>query len=146
MSSPPRVVLDTNAVLDWLVFRDPTMTAMGAAIEGGRVDWRASPAMRIELEQVLTRAALAQWEPDVSGIVRRWARHACLEPAEPPPCPLACRDPDDQVFINLALHRRCRWLLTRDRALLTLAKAARRHGVVILTPAAWSHSESLDTP
>ena len=34
----PRVVLDTNAVLDWLVFREPSALALGDAIEATAMD------------------------------------------------------------------------------------------------------------
>jgi predicted nucleic acid-binding protein len=38
------------------------------------------------------------------------------------------------VFIDLALAHRARWLLTRDKALLSLARPARVLGVEILKP------------
>jgi predicted nucleic acid-binding protein len=47
---------------------------------------------------------------------------------------LRCRDADDQVFIDLALVHRARWLLTRDKALLALARRARPLGTEILRP------------
>ncbi len=134
---PPRIVLDTNATLDWLLFRDPS-ASFGAAIAAGRLHWCASPAMRQEFEQVLGRPALAGWGPDAAAAGAAWDRHATLDASDPPPGPLQCRDPDDQVFIDLALHRRCAWLLTRDRALLALAKRAQPWGVAILSPAVWA--------
>ncbi|MFP5353710.1 MAG: prolyl oligopeptidase family serine peptidase, partial [Gemmatimonadota bacterium] len=49
-----------------------------------------------------------------------------LTAPEPANGPLSCRDADDQVFIDLALATRCRWLLSRDRA-LWLIGASREH-------------------
>lgn len=138
MPLPPSVVLDTNATLDWLVFRNPAAAGFGAAIAAGRLRWLATAAMRLEFDQVLGRPALAPWQPDAQAADDAWARHARMTDAEPPPGPLRCTDPDDQVFIDLALHQRSTWLLTRDRALLALAKRARPWGVSILTPEAWS--------
>ena len=51
-----------------------------------------------------------------------------------PAGPLQCRDPDDQMFIDLALAQRARWLLTRDRALLALARPAAAYGLEIAAP------------
>jgi predicted nucleic acid-binding protein len=138
MSQPPSVVLDTNATLDWLVFRNPAAADVGAAIASGRLRWLATAAMRREFDQVLGRPALANWQPDTAAAADAWARHAVLADAEPPPGPLRCTDPDDQVFIDLALEQRAAWLLTRDRALLALAKQARPWGLAILTPDTWS--------
>ena len=47
-------------------------------------------------------------------------------------------DSDDQAFIDLAVHRRCHWLITHDRALLRLASRARPFGVQVLPPARWA--------
>jgi predicted nucleic acid-binding protein len=146
MSSTPSVVLDTNAVLDWLVFRDPAAAGWGLAIETGRLRWLASPAMRREFDQVLSRPALAGWAPPAEAMAGAWARHAVLAEAEPPPGPLRCTDPDDQVFIDLALQHRATWLLTRDRALLVLAKRALPWGVTVLTPSVWQASQGVLAP
>ena len=58
----PRVVLDTNAVLDWLVFREPSALALGDAIRQRRWTWCATPAMLDELRWVLARPLAARWE------------------------------------------------------------------------------------
>lgn len=144
----PRAVLDTNAALDWLVFRDPAAQAFGQAIEAGRLRWLATPAMRHEFEQVLGRPALALWAPETAAVAAAWAAHARLAETEPAPGPLRCTDPDDQVFIDAALRGRATWLLTRDRALLALARRARAYGVTVLTPLVWKeiHAMSVLTP
>lgn len=139
--SPPGIVLDTNVALDWLLFGDPPALALGAAIASGRLAWRASPAMRKEFEQVLARPALGGWQPDAAFAATHWDAHALVVDEEPSIGPLTCRDPDDQVFIDLALATRCRWLVSRDRALLTLARRAHAWGVEILTPLAWSNQD-----
>ena len=49
-----------------------------------------------------------------------------------------CSDPDDQIFIDLAIAQGAQLLLTRDRALLKLARKAQRHGVWVATPERWA--------
>jgi predicted nucleic acid-binding protein len=54
------------------------------------------------------------------------------------PCAtLVCRDPTDQMFIDLALTCRPSWLVTRDRALLSLRRRAAPQGVAIGTAQQW---------
>ncbi len=134
----PRVVLDTNAVLDWLVFRDPGMRVWSQAIEQGRLHWVACEAMRHELQQTLGRAQLARWEPDAARVLADFDSHAkvCRAPSSTQAPGLICTDPDDQVFVDVSLSEGARWLVTHDRALLRLARAARRSGLEVLKPAA----------
>lgn len=138
--SAPTVVLDTNAVLDWLVFGDLGVAALAAAVQAGAVRWLASPRMREELQRTLAYTTLARWNPDCERTLTQFDRWACTC-AEPPPTrhgPLMCSDADDQVFIDLAIAQGTRWLVTHDRALLRLARAATRHGVRIVRPRDWT--------
>ncbi|MGB3427088.1 MAG: PIN domain-containing protein, partial [Burkholderiaceae bacterium] len=52
------------------------------------------------------------------------------------PAPIACTDPHDQKFLDLAYTARADWLVTKDKALLKLARRARRDGLLIFIPAA----------
>jgi predicted nucleic acid-binding protein len=135
----PAIVLDTNVLLDWLVFGNPAVQPLVDALGAGRLRWVATDAMRDELAHVLARGVGARWPADAARWQAAWANHAQVVPA--PVAPLVtprCTDRDDQKFIDLALHVRARWLLSRDRALLKLARAARRHGVDVLTPDRWA--------
>ena len=133
----PAVVLDTNVVLDWLVFRDVRMVPLALAIEGGRLRWLGSPRMRDELAHVLGRAMFERWPHDPEQVLTFIDSlvHTC---DEPPACPLICRDADDQVFIDLALARRASWLFSRDKALLRLARQARLRGTLVCQPEDWT--------
>lgn len=136
--SAPALVLDTNAVLDWLVFDDPPMRPLAAAIEAGALRWLHSPAMALELERVLDYPVIAARGVDKSRVLARAARH--LTPAAaaaPAPWTLRCADPDDQCFIDLALAHPGSWLVSRDKALLALRRQALARGVRVLTPAQW---------
>jgi uncharacterized protein len=136
---PPGLVLDTNTVLDWLVFDDPGMALVAAAIQNGSMSWLACPRMREELARTLSYVDLAKWRPDVEKVLTTFDRHAHMFAAPPlSPAALRCSDPDDQVFMDLALETKADWLLTHDRALLKLARQAWGQGVRVLTPKAFN--------
>ena len=137
---PPCVVLDTNAVLDWLYFRDVRCAALADAITGHRVRWIASTPMRDEIEHVLDRGSLGTRWPEGPATVRDgWDRWATMVDATAGTTPLAmrCTDADDQKFIDLALDARAIALLSADRAVLRLARRALAFGLVISTVAGW---------
>ena len=138
----PTLVLDTNVVLDWLVFRDASSQLLQSRVGSGSVRWLASDAMRAELTHVLARGAVDDWSPDREAVWSAWQCHAVLLPDPPPSAAaqLRCTDPDDQKFIDFALVHRARWLLSRDRAVLKLRKRAAVRGLFILTPEAWSRT------
>lgn len=139
-SAPPSLVLDTNVVLDWLVFRHPSCASLDDHLAAGRLRWIVSANFRDELRHVLGRGVAQNYSPDLSMIWATWERlGATVEPAElqGPATRVRCTDPDDQKFIDLALGHRARWLLSRDRAVLKLARRTRPLGLEILTPEAW---------
>lgn len=144
----PGVVLDTNVLLDWLVFREPSVAALAGAIDSGRLDWASCAPMRAELAQMLGHASLAAWAPDAGAALSTFDRLACPQPT---PAALSatrprCTDPDDQIFLDLALTVRAHWLITRDKALLKLARRARALGLEICTPAAWAGAATRPAP
>jgi len=144
--APRLAVLDTQVVLDWMVFRDPSAARLADAIESGSLHWLTSQAMQHELEHVLDRGVAAAWMPQRAVIAQTCARLARRVDGLIPPVPLLhCSDPDDQKFIDLALASRAHWLFTRDRALLRLARKARERGVVVIRPADWDPSMLLVT-
>lgn len=135
-------VIDTQVALDWLLFGDPAVAAPAAAVAAGQLRWIGCPAMRDEFERVLRRRVLARWRPDPAALLA--AYDACVrmvgDPAPLVAPALRCTDPDDQVFLDLALREKARWLLTRDRALLKLARRALPLGLRVVAPAGWASS------
>lgn len=148
MTTTPRpVVLDTNVVLDWLAFDDPNTRALGRAIEEGHLHWLRSQAMVDELVRVLQYPALQARQLDATALLARAAAHGAMVPPGPPaPAALQCADPDDQGFIDLALAYPGCLLLSRDKAVLQLSKAAQTHGLTVWTPAQWLAQHAMPTP
>jgi putative PIN family toxin of toxin-antitoxin system len=141
----PVVVLDTNVVLDWLLFQDAACSRLSSMLLDGQLHWHATASMRSELASVLPRRQFQRWAPDCEHILSVFDRLTNLCPQPPcaagPTAKLRCRDPDDQKFIDLAVAVGARWLLSKDRALLTLARPAGVHGVQVLTPTQWQRLE-----
>jgi predicted nucleic acid-binding protein len=134
-------VLDTNVLLDWLIFRNPALVPLAEALAQPWLQWVATETMRDEMAHVLARGVDERWQVDDGHWRGAWSRHARLLPEPVAPLTLPrCSDPDDQKFIELAITARARWLLTRDRALLKLARRAQGHGVEILTPERWNEA------
>lgn len=137
-----RVVVDTNVWLDWLVFDDAEIGPLRTLVEARRLHVVASAPMRIELLQVLTRPKFAAHVTDVAAVLARFdaitMAQAVQEARRPAPGlpPLVCSDPDDQMFIELALHAGAGCVVTRDKALLRLDPRARRHHALRLLPPA----------
>jgi uncharacterized protein len=125
------LILDTNVWLDWLVFDDPsarTLTARGTTIEV-----LATGPMLEEFAAVLARPQFALDAPRQQALRDR-QRSLVRQVPPAPDCRLACTDPDDQKFIDLAVAHRVDWLVSRDKALLRLRRHAwRRFGIRIGT-------------
>jgi predicted nucleic acid-binding protein len=118
------VVLDTNIVLDLLLFADPSTAALQAALASGQCTWLSTLAMREELVRVLGYPALAtpmaaRGLPS-DAVMAGFDQSSVLKPA-PPACPVRCSDRDDQGFIDLAVAHRA-MLLSKDKAVLRLRR------------------------
>jgi putative PIN family toxin of toxin-antitoxin system len=134
----PRVVLDTNVVLDWLLFRDEACSQLAQQLQARQLAWFATAPMRAELLGVLSRPRLSAWRPDTAQMLRVFDDLATLCPTAAACGPtLVCRDADDQKFIDLAVAVDARWLFSKDRALLALARRAQGFGLRILRPDQW---------
>jgi len=134
------VVLDTNVVLDLLVFDDPAVRLLMQALRQQRVRWLASADMRAELARVLAYpkiaarlAAPGRAAPEVLSGMDRW----CQAVAAPAPASIRCSDPDDQVFIDLAVAHRA-VLLSKDDAVLRLHRQLQRCGAAALAVKTWA--------
>ena len=135
-----RVVIDTNVLLEWLVFRDTRVVDLVRAIEGGAVHWVATAAMRNELAAVLARGFGPRWPVGVGQGLPNFDRLAVLREARVAGLATPrCRDPDDQMFVDLAVTERAASLISRDRAVLALRRRLASFGVAVDSPEHWRH-------
>ncbi|WP_083444621.1 PIN domain-containing protein [Herbaspirillum rhizosphaerae] len=138
-----RIVLDTNVCLDLFVFRDPRWAGLLQAMESGEVQALTREDCRMEWLVVLNYPHLPLTEDDKPGIRAEFDRLiACLPNAAVNTFGLPiCTDPDDQKFLELSLQAEAEVLITKDKALLKLAKkTARKNMFAIMTPQTWHAS------
>jgi putative PIN family toxin of toxin-antitoxin system len=139
--SVKRLVLDTNVWLDLLLFNDPRCAGLRAHLDSGRALALSNAACREEWRRVLEYPGLRLTPAAISAASARFDRQARMVTlstrALPWPALPRCRDPDDQKFLELACAADASVLLSRDLALLTLARRTRRLGLFdISTPEA----------
>lgn len=119
-----QLVLDTNVVLDMLVFDDAAARPLAGGLRAGALRWLATAAMREELARVLAYPKLAQrvalQHGGAQAVLHEFDRHASLVPPAARAA-VTCGDPDDQKFIDLAVAHRCT-LVSKDREVLRLGK------------------------
>jgi putative PIN family toxin of toxin-antitoxin system len=119
-----QLVLDTNIVLDLLVFADPQTQPLSQGLLAGTLRWLATTAMREELARVLAYPKLAlrvtHHRGSAQAVLADFDRDAHLVD-EAPKAPVTCGDPDDQKFIDLAVAHRC-ILLSKDYEVLRMKK------------------------
>jgi putative PIN family toxin of toxin-antitoxin system len=141
MTATIRLVLDTNVVIDWLVFNDPYMAPLREQVSRGEIEVLTHELADAELARVLAYPELKLAEDGRTDVLTRYranARHAVMPEAFaanawklPPKFP-SCRDRDDDLFLALTYHARATALVTRDKVLLKMRKKVRRFDVTIL--------------
>jgi uncharacterized protein len=134
-----RLVLDTNVVIDWLVFDDPYMAAFREAVLRHQVTVLTHSHALEELQRVLAYRALKLDVSRQSLILRQYREQTVVFPegeaaaqADVPKGFPRCRDPDDAPFLTLAWRSRADALVSRDNEVLALKRRATKFGFQIL--------------
>ena len=124
MTSPLRVVLDTNVVLSALVFGGGQAGQLRRAWQAGAFVPLVSAVTVQELVRVLAypKFALARAEQDeLLADFLPYAQTVRI-PQPPPPVP-DCRDPLDVPFLQLAVAGQAQRVVSGDKDLLAVAQA-----------------------
>jgi putative PIN family toxin of toxin-antitoxin system len=147
-ATTPRIVLDTNVCLDLFVFHDPRWSALLAAIESGAVQAVTRADCRMEYLLVLHYPHLPLDEHSrATSAVRFDALITVLAPAASGVRLPVCSDKDDQKFLELARDAGAATLITKDKALLKLARKTASAGLFeIVLPQAWRLSPLIAAP
>jgi putative PIN family toxin of toxin-antitoxin system len=131
-------VLDTNVSLALFAWADLSCAALATALLEQRLRAVVNAATRAEWLRILERPELRL---DATVLARAAAAFDELVvdvETEHSPAPLAlprCRDPDDQMFLELAHASGAIALYSRDRELLKLSRRTQRlAGFAVLRP------------
>ena len=134
LQAPGLVVIDTNIALDLFVFDNPDCAPLAAALAAGELRWIATAPMRGELARVLgyplIARRLAQRQMEAASVLEAFDARVHLMADTPPRALCVCKDPDDQVFIDLAVAQRA-LLISKDQAVLTMRKRLAVQGVTV---------------
>ena len=140
MKPPIRLVLDTNVVIDWLVFDDPFMIPLRHGVRDGRIVVLTHEPAVGELKRVLGYKQL-KLDPARQNAVFMRYRDQAIPFAMPTDFSLKqlmlpggfprCRDRDDEHFLALAYHAKADALVSRDNAVFGLKSRAAKFGMTI---------------
>lgn len=121
MRGSERVVLDTNIALSALVFAGGSPALIRAAWRSGSITPLASAATISELILALTYPKFALSRTEQGELLGDYLP-MCESVVIPGPLDHLprCRDPHDQIFLELAESGKAKWLVTGDRDLLAL--------------------------
>ena len=127
------LVLDTNIVLDLLVFQDPSTRRLHADLVCAAALWITTHAMRAEFERVLGYPKIdARLRTQGLTATRLLAHFDALSGIREVPdrAAVRCSDRDDQIFVDLVVaHGAC--LLSKDQALLRLRRSLSAAGASV---------------
>ena len=128
----PRLVLDTNVILDLLVFKDPSAEPLRLMLDAKTVDAVRSEASMLELIDVIQRPIFKLSKQEQDMILQAWeSATRLLENTAIESAPFICRDLDDQIFLDMAYSIRPAVLFSKDLRVLELRVSAKGHGVEI---------------
>lgn len=141
-SGPRPLVLDTNMVLDLLVFDDPAIAPVRALLAEGALRWIADAAQRVELERVLAYPQIAPrvafYGLSTASVLAAFDAGVEYQP-EAAAIRVICKDPDDQHFLALAVQHQA-LLLSKDKAVLVLRKRLALLGATVGNILLWTPS------
>lgn len=121
MSSPQRVVLDTNVVLSALVFGGGAAARVRQAWQQGAFVPLTSTATVQELMRVLAYPKFRLSALEQEELLADYLPHTkAVRIPQPPPAVPECRDAFDLPFLHLAVAGKARWLVSGDKDLLAL--------------------------
>ncbi len=128
----PVVVLDTNILLDILVFDDERAHPLRAALANQELDAVATKNTIEEFADVISRPQFDLDEETQNETILQWQSWSrVIDDLDLQVAPWKCKDRDDQVFINLAFTLKPSTLISKDKLVLKIAKRAQKEQVTI---------------
>lgn len=137
MHDRPVLVLDTNVVLDLLLFQDLKARPLQELLLQREATWLCNARCREEFRRVLAYPAISRFlgrhardglsaTADALARFDDWSIYAgepCLQRDLP-----VCRDAEDQFLVKLAIGNDADFLVSKDRHLLAMSARLRKAG------------------
>jgi uncharacterized protein len=137
-----RVVLDTNVVLSALVFRNGRLSWIRRAWQSGRITPVVCRRSVDELLRVLAYPKFRLGRADIDELLADFLPYTeTAESSGVSESAPRCRDPQDQMFIELLLATGATALISGDADLTDLAESS---GLAIWTPSKLRHHLGAD--
>ena len=129
--SAPRVVLDTNVVLSALLFRSGRLSQIRQSWQTRRFVPLVCRQSMAELVRVLGYKKFKLSQTDLNTALAICMPYVEVHTLEHPTRPKAhvpqCRDPKEQIFLDLAHSAQADFLVTGDEDLLVLHDPLHKH-------------------
>ena len=126
------VVLDTNILLDIFVFDDERAIHLKKVLFDKTRHFVASQKTIEEFADVISRPLFKLDKQTQAAILAQWQSIAeQRDDSNLAPAPWKCQDPDDQIFLDLAYQLRPTILISKDNAVLQIARKAASEDILI---------------
>jgi putative PIN family toxin of toxin-antitoxin system len=124
MTTPDRLVLDTNIVMDMLHFANRHTLPLQIAINDGRLQCFTDTECLAELSRVTGYPEFGMDTAARQTLMENYLKFVsvCDADGEENYVLPRCRDADDQKFLILGVRCQANLLITRDKLLLKLAR------------------------
>ena len=128
-----RVVLDTNTLVSALLFRRDNWSWLRSAWKDGSIIPVLCAETTLELITVLSYPKFKLSQTDQEGFLEEILPYCATSPNPEHRADIApCRDPKDQVFLELALETHVEFLVSGDKDIQTYSPP---QGLKIVSPA-----------
>lgn len=131
--SVPSCVLDTNVVLDILLFADKNTESIQKSLASGQLLALGHYDTLYEFADVISRSQFKLTESQIKEKLHAWVKlHWIIKEALPTEG--YCKDHDDDKFFNLARLCSARYLISKDKKVLKAKGKAKRFGCAVIKP------------
>lgn len=129
----PLVILDTNVLLDILLFKDAKVRMIREALQKGQLIAVGHFDSFYEFADVLARPLFKLTADELNKLLHSWIRIHRLYPHELK-TESFCRDRDDDKFFNLAKAVGAKFLISKDKKVLKAKGKAKQFGCLVINP------------
>ena len=131
------VILDTNILLDLIVFKDISVEKLHVLFEKNKIYFLFSIETVNEFKRVINYKKFKFSETQKNKFIEELnylIGNTDVFDLNISELPVIIRDPDDHKFIELAYQTKTKYLLTKDNDLLKIKKKLIDYGIMALKP------------